>query len=253
MRRTTASRTRRRAFGDAVRAEGSKLWSLPATWLVLGGTLTSTVILSIAFGTNLGDGTSENSRASILDYGVTAVTWTQCGFLLGVIASSSEYINGQIRTSLIAMPDRVRWRLAATLALAPLALGAGLIVVTASVTTILITTRFSLSEVDLGTAARIVLSAAVYLTLMAVLSSALGLLLRRAIPAAAILLMYLLIISPLLQSQNWYFLPDTASYTLWFASVPDTAPSAPVSWLVLFAWTSVFLVPSIVVARRRDT
>lgn len=254
MRRTTASRTRRRAFGDAVRAEGSKLWSLPATWLVLGGTLAFTVILSIAFGTNLGDRATESSGASILDYGVTAVTWTQCGFfLLGVVAASSEYIGGQIRTSLIAMPDRVRWRLAATLALAPLALGAGLVVVTASVTTMLITTPFSMGEVDLGAAARIVLSAAVYLTLMAVLSSALGLLLRRAIPAAAILLMYLLIISPLLQSQNWYFLPDIASYTLWFASVPDTAPSAFVSWLVLLAWTFIFLVPSIVVARRRDT
>jgi hypothetical protein len=79
------------------------------------------------------------------------------------------------------------------------------------------------------------------------------LLIRRAIPAAAILLVYLLILSPLLQGQNWYFLPDIASYTLWFASVPDTAPPVIVSWLVLLAWTLAFLVPSIGIANRRDT
>ncbi|KAA9110719.1 hypothetical protein [Microbacterium rhizomatis] len=249
---TTATRTRGRAFADAVRTEASKLWSLPATWLLLGGTLALTIVLSIAFGTsaNLGPGQTVN----ILDYGVTAVTWTQCGFfLLGVIASTSEYIGGQIRTTLVAIPDRIAWRLAATVALVPFAFVAGFLVVGASITTILLTTGASVTEADLGLAARIITSAAGYLTLMAVLSSALGFLIRRAIPAAAILLVYLLILSPLLQSQNWYFLPDIASYTLWFASIPDTAPPALVSWLVLLAWTLAFLIPSISIANRRDT
>ncbi|UCR88807.1 hypothetical protein [Mycetocola spongiae] len=249
-----ASRTRGRAFALAAGAELSKLISLPATWLVLGGTFVITIVLSIAFGTSVPNGGGGPSGANILDYGVTAVTWTQCGFfLLGVIASSSEYIGGQIRTTLIAIPDRVRWRAAATLALAPLALSAGIIVVLASVTTTLLTARISMTDIDIGTAVRIVLSAAVYLTLMTVLSSALGLLIRRAIPAAAMLLLYLMIISPLLQSQNWYFLPDIASYTLWFASIPSTAPPAVVSWLVLLAWTLAFLLPSIIIATRRDT
>jgi hypothetical protein len=249
---TTDARTRGNAFTDAVRAEASKLWSLPATWLVLGGTLALTIVLSIAFGTsaNLGTGQAVN----ILDYGVTAVTWTQCGFfLLGVIAATSEYIGGQIRTTLVAMPGRIAWRLAATVALVPLAFVGGLLIVVASITTILLTAGVAVTEVDLGLAARIIPSAAGYLTLMAVLSSALGLLIRRAIPAAAILLVYLLILSPLLQGQNWYFLPDIASYTLWFASVPDTAPPVIVSWLVLLAWTLAFLVPSIGIANRRDT
>ncbi len=249
---TAATRTRGRAFADAVRAEASKLWSLPATWLLLGGTLALTIVLSIAFGTsaNLGSGQAVN----ILDYGVTAVTWTQCGFFLfGVIASTSEYIGGQIRTTLVAIPDRIAWRLAATAALVPLAFIGGLLVVVASITAILLTTGIAVTEVDLGLAARIITSAAGYLTLMAVLSSALGLLIRRAIPAAAILLVYLLILSPLLQGQNWYLLPDIASYTLWFASVPDTAPPAIVAWLILVAWTLAFLVPSITIANRRDT
>ena len=116
---TTDFRTPATAFTDAVRAEASKLWSLPATWLVLGGTLALTIVLSIAFGTSANIGPDQT--VNILDYGVTAVTWTQCGFfLLGVIASTSEYIGGQIRTTLIAIPDRITWRLAATAALVPI-------------------------------------------------------------------------------------------------------------------------------------
>ncbi len=249
---TDHTRTRVRAFADAVHAEAAKLSTLPTIWMILGGTLALTVILSIAFGTSANLGTGQN--INILDYGVTAVTWTQCGFfLLGVIASASEYIGGQIRTTLTAIPDRTSWRLAATVALIPLAFTASIVVVVASITTILLTTGFPVTGVDPGLATRIILSAAGYLTLMAVLSSALGLLIRRAIPAAASLLLYLLIISPLLQSQNWYFLPDLASYTLWFASIPDTAPPAAVSWAVLIAWTFAFLIPSIAVTRRRDT
>lgn len=244
-------RSHSRAFADAVRAEGSKLWSLPAIWFVLAGTLALTIILSLAFSANARE---SNAAANALDFGVTAVTWTQCGFfLLGVIAATSEYIGGQIRTTLVAIPDRTAQRLAATVALIPLAFTAAVVTVGTSIATMFLSAGISLAEVDLALMLRIILSAAGYLTLMAVLSSALGFLIRKAIPPAAILLVYLLIISPLLQGQNWYFLPDIASYTLWFATAPDNAPPAIVSWLVLLAWTLAFLVPSIIVARRRDT
>lgn len=174
-------------------------------------------------------------------------------FLFGVIGSTSEYIGGQIRTTLTVIPDRIAWRLAATVALVPLAFVAGLLVVVTSITTTLLTAGVTITEIDVGVAARIILSAACYLALMAVLSAALGLLIRKAIPSAALLLVYLLILSPLLQGQNWYFLPDIASYALWFASIPDTAPPAIVSWTVLFAWTLAFLIPSIICVKQRDT
>lgn len=247
-----STRTRSEAFADAVRAEASKLWSLPASWLVLAGTLALTIVLSIAFGTNAQIGSA--SSATVLDYGVTAVTWTQCGFLLlGVIAATSEYIGGQVRTTLVAIPDRITQRLAAAAALVPLALLAAVVTVIASITTVLLATGTSLEQVHLALALRITLNAAGYLALMALLGSALGFLIRKAIPAAAIPLVHLLVISPLLQGQNWYFLPDIAGYTLWFATVPETAPPAFIAWLTLLAWTLAFLVPSIIDARRRDT
>ena len=82
---------------------------------------------------------------------------------------------------------------------------------------------------------------------------ALGFLIRKAIPTAVILLVYLLIVSPLLQGQSWYWLPDMASYTLWFPTTPADAPDAPIAWLTIIAWTLAFLVPSIIIGRRRDT
>ena len=46
---TTATRTRGREAAQALAAEMSKLVSLPATWLTLGGTLVANLILAIAF------------------------------------------------------------------------------------------------------------------------------------------------------------------------------------------------------------
>lgn len=75
---TTSTRARSSMIAHAVCAEGSKLCSLPAIWMVLGGTLALTIVLSIAFGVNA---TMEpGSGVNILDYGVTPLTWTQVGF-----------------------------------------------------------------------------------------------------------------------------------------------------------------------------
>ncbi len=249
------ARTRGRAFLDAAQAEASKLWSLPAIWLVYAGTLVLTVVFAIAFSANAEFGAGS---VSVLDYGVVAVSWTQVGFfLIGVIASTSEYIGGQVRTTLIAQPDRTAWRLAATLALAPLVFAMAAITVAVSIVTVLVNTGTSLSDIDVLLTLRITLSAAAYLALMAILSSALGIFIRKAIPTAAILLVYLLILSPILspmlQALNLYVLPDIAAYTLWFATVPEAAPPAAIGWLVVGTWTLAFLIASIGVARRRDT
>lgn len=245
------TRTRTRAFIDAIRAESSKLRSLRAIWLLLAGTFALTIVLAVSF--SQGARTAPDS-VNILDYGVVAIGWTQVGFfLVGVIAATSEYIGGQVRTTLIAIPDRIGQRLAATIALIPVVFIAGTVTVIGSITTVLLATGTSLADIDLAVAIRLILSTAAYLALMAVLSSALGFLIRKAIPAAAILLVYLLILSPLLQGYNLYFLPDMASYTLLYATVAETAPPAAVAWLVVFAWPLAFLIPSLVVANKRDT
>lgn len=245
-----STRTRTGAFAHAVRAESAKLRSLPAIWLLLAGTLVLTVILSVAFAVNA---RQNLGPVSVLDFGVVAIGWTQVGFfLLGVIATTSEYIGGQIRTTLVAMPGRITQRLAAVVALIPLALVTAIITVLASITSVLIVTGTPLHQIDPAVTTRVALGAAGYLTLMAILSSGLGFLIRKTVPAAAVLLVYLLIVSPLLQGQNLYWLPDMASYSLWYATAPAGTPAAPIAWLIVIGWTVAVLVPSIITYRRRD-
>lgn len=241
----------------AVRAELSKLRSLPAIWLTLGGTVALTVLLSVLFvrEAQLTSGAGSTADAvGVLDVGVAALGWSQIGFfLLGVISAASEYVGGQIRTTLIAVPDRAVQRLAANSALALLAFPAALITALISVATVAVAGGTRVDELDGAVLARIVVSAAGYLACMAILSAAIGLLIRRTIPAAAVLLVYLVIVSPLLQGQSWYFLPDMASYALWYATVPPDALPAILCWLVVIAWTVAAVIPATVIFVRRDT
>lgn len=245
------------AYLAAARAELSKLWSLPAIWFTLVCTIALTVLLSLLFVreseiTSGGEATAD--AVGVLDFGVAALGWSQIGFfLLGVIAAASEYTGGQIRTTLIAMPDGLVQRLAANTALAITVFAAALLTVTISIAAVLVSSGTPFGELDGRLLARVIFSAAGYLTCMALLSAGVGLLIRKTIPAAAILLVYLLIISPLLQGQNWYFLPDMASYALWYATVPPGAPPAIVCWLVVIAWTVAAVISATVAFIKRDT
>ena len=251
---------RRSAFSTyaaATRAELSKLRSLTAIWYTLAGTIALTVLLSLLFVREAEFTTGPAGTAdavNVLDFGVVALGWSQVGFfLLGVIAATSEYIGGQIRTTLIAVPNRIIQRLAANTALSIMVFAAALLTVVISIGTVLVASGTVIGDLDVALVARIVFSAAGYLTCLALLSAAVGLLIRKTIPAAAILLVYLLIVSPLLQGQNWYFLPDMASYALWYVTIPDAAPPAIVCWLIVVAWTLAAAVPATLRFARRDT
>ena len=238
------------SYVAAFRAELSKLSSLPAVWLTLAGTVALTILLSFLFAS---EAAAAVASVGILDFGVAALGWSQIGFfLLGVIAAASEYVGGQIRTTLVAVPDRGLQRLAANSALALLSFSAALITVLAGIGTVTVASGTRFEELDGAVLARIVLSAAGYLACMTTLSAAIGLQMRRTIPAAAVLLVYLLIVSPLLQGQNWYFLPDMASYVLWYPTVPPGAPPAILCWLVVLAWTVAAVSSATIVFMRRD-
>lgn len=246
-----SSRTAVATFVDATRAELSKIVTLPATWLTIGGTAVLSAVLSLFFASQAGDG---SQAMGSLDVAMAALPYSQAGlFVLGVIVACSEYVGGQVRRTLIAMPHRVAQRLAAVVALVIVAVPAALVVIAASLlTTVAVLgdgAAFPGAPVVSGT----ILSATVYLACMVVLSSALGSLTRRALPAAGALVLYLVVVSPMLLGQPVAFaLPDIAGYTLWFSDPPAGAPPAPVAWLTVLAWTLAALVPSIVAFRRRD-
>ncbi len=162
-------------------AEIRKLLTLPAIRTTTALTLLATLLL-----------------AATRQDGNRVLQTVQVGFLLlGVFATTHEFQAGsQIRTTLLATPRRLL--LAAAKASALVA-----VTVPVAVTVALVATG------DPGKAP----AAAVYLTLTSLLAAAVGLLLRHAIPAVAVLLPVYLIAAPILRARSenaaaW--LPDTA-------------------------------------------
>lgn len=235
-------------FEAAVRAELSKLLSLPAAWLTLAATAVVAGGLAVPFS---GRGAQEVALVTPLDVAMTPMTYAHGGFfVLGIVTAGSEY-SGQLRTTLLAEPRRFTQRLAATAALVPVAFVAGLIVTAAGVAV----TALRLGGVfaDPAALARVVCACAAYLAFAAVLGSAVAVLLRRTLPAAALVLSYLVVVSPLLIEQPWrYRLPDLAAFTLWFPTSLAGAPSAPVAWATVAAWTLAAFMASLGAFRRRD-
>ena len=252
--KTTRKTKFKRTFWHSVYAEISKLWSLPFIWVVLIGTLGITITFALIFSINA-RGSFSGEATEVISLGLTPMTYTQAGiFVFGVIASCSEYIGGQVGTTLTAIPNRIEQRLAATVALIPFAFISAILVNIISVMITYIMFGSGNADFDIWLNLHMIFNSAVYLTLMTILSSAIGTMVRKSIPVVGGVFLYLFVISPLLLGQAFsFYLPDIASYTLWFPNAPEEAPPAIVAWILLIGWTLAFLIASIVIAKRRDS
>ncbi|WP_030455355.1 ABC transporter permease [Herbidospora cretacea] len=164
-----------------IRAELSKLVTLPATWTTLGATLAANVLLTF-----------------VIAVGDAPVAYSRAGFIvLGVLATCSEYTGGQIRTTLTVMPRRVRQLAAKHAALAVVTLPAALVVALSGPLIILAV---------LGTPVGVwqVAEVTAYLTLLTLLSAAVGVLLRHTLAGVALLLGCLFVAAPFVHE----YLPD---------------------------------------------
>jgi hypothetical protein len=230
-------RTRANVLSDALLAELSKLRTLPATWLTLCGTVAFAALLAFFFASQALESRAGNLNS--LDIGMSALPYAQAGlFVFGVIAACSEFIGGQIESTLTVIPNRGVQGVAATFALVTIALPAALVTV---LTIIGVTALVLGKQSDFPmpeTTVRIIVSAVVYLVLMVIFSAAVGSITRRALPAAGALVLYLFVASTLILRQPFsVYLPDIAGYTLWFTIAPDNAPSTPVAWTIILGWT----------------
>jgi ABC-2 type transport system permease protein len=179
-------------FADALRSEWTKLRSVRSTvW-----TLAVTVVLGVGLGALISaaaaHGYANSSVASKLSWDPTAISLDGIGIatlaiaVLGVLFISSEYSSGMIRTSLTAVPRRGRLLAAKALILAAVTFVVG------EVTSF---TAFFAGQALIGGraphaalgdpgVARAVVGAGLALTALAVLSVAMGAVLRH--PAAGI-------------------------------------------------------------------
>jgi hypothetical protein len=156
-------------IADAYRAEISKLFTLPgfgvtalAAWIVAAGLAAVPPADPIAY--------------------------AQAAFVvLGILAVTSEYSGGQVRTSLLGVPRRVELMTAKALALTSAS-------VPAAAVSVLVARLVKPAAVSSGAAPAIA-----YLALVALLSAAVAVLTRRTLPALTLVLGWFFIAAPLLR------------------------------------------------------
>lgn len=236
----------------AITAELSKLCSLPITWITLGGTFIVNLVLAFAFSNAALQGIV--SINSTLEIGLASVSYAQAGFMVfGILIVCSEYIGGQIRTTLTAMPRRGFQLFAALLALTIVLIPAAFVV---SVSGLLLTQTLYggvAAPIVWGNVVTSLLGVTVYLTLTSLISAAIGILLRRILPAIAIVLGYYFIAGPLIRDYASFanFLPDTAGVVLWFP--PSNHVLTPMQGgILLVAWTLFAISIAAILYRKRD-
>jgi len=186
-------------FGDALRSEWTKLRSVRSTFWAL----TATVVLGIGLGAAISaaaaHGYAKSSASGKLSWDPTAVSLDGMGIatlaiaVLGVLCISSEYSSGMISTSLIAVPKRGRVLAAKSLVFAAVTFVVGEVTSFAAffVGQALISGHAPQAALGDPGVARAVVGAGLALTALAVLSVAVGTVLRH--PAAAIACMIALL------------------------------------------------------------
>ncbi len=259
----TAGAAGRVTLPRAARSEWVKLRTLRSTWAILLAAAVSMVAIGAVIGYNTGkkfvglasedsapSGGLQGAKLAMLLIGV-----------LGVLVVTGEYGTGMIRSTMAAVPRRVPVLLAKSGVLAVLAL---VTMVPAALATYAAAQGF-LAHYGHGTSLtapgvlRVVLGTGLYLTLVALLGSAIGWLVRSTAGGistfAGLLLVVPLIVGLLpgsISTSLGRYLPSSAG-DAFTASVakPDTlSPWAGLA--VLVAWVLVALAAAAVSLRRRD-
>jgi ABC-2 type transport system permease protein len=260
--RTAVETDGRVTFGGLVRSEWIKFRSLRSSWYTLAAAAAAMVVLGLTIGYEIG------RNPVNLDVEDTVASATLQGYalaqlfigVLGALFVSGEYGTGMIRSSLVAAPRRTPVLLAKLVVFGTVAL---VTMVVASVVAFL-GGEAVLSHYGMGfslgdpTALRVTLGTGVYLTLVGLLGSAFGWLVRHTAGAISALL-GLLLIAPVIFGNflgTWgkdvaKFLPNGGESFIHSYTAPLTlAPWAGLA--VTVAWVVVLTVVAAVRLRRRD-
>jgi ABC-2 type transport system permease protein len=243
----------------ALHAEWIKATTLWSTRLSLLGYVLATAGISI--GVVAAVGPAEAAQPGY-DAGTIAFYGLNFGhvavIVLAVLLTAGEYGRRTIHPSLLAVPRR------GVFLAAKLAVGTGLVLATATVTSgvTLVTTQALLGRAGLPLTApgmlRSTVAAALYPTLLAVFCMAVGLLLRDQAGTLSFLVPFFFLVSPLLElvpglRRVAVFLPDRAGeIAVRLHSRPIDVFGPLVGLAVLAAWSGAAVVLAWWVLRRRD-
>lgn len=233
-----------------VSAELHKLRTLPTAVLTAIGTVLSGAVIAAILNGSAAGADAPASATTVVRQGVPLI---QVGLiLLGILPAAHEYAGSQIRTTLIAVPNRLVLTMGKTLA----ALATATLTATAAVgASVLIAWAGlhaqdveRLTDADVLTAA----GAVVYLVLIALLSHAVALLVRALVATLVGMLSLVLIVSPLLSglTEHARWLPDQAGAQLYGGT--DTVLGPTTGALVLLTWVIAVATTGTVSLVRRD-
>ena len=251
---------------DLVAAEWIKLRSLRSTYfMLLAAVVTALAIGMLVCNVDASQATDSGPAHHVhmdpLADSLVGFALAQLVFAaLGVLAMTGEYSSGLIRTTLAAVPAR-------RAILAAKATVVGLVALTVGLGTALavfLAGQCILSPQHLGIslghpgAARAVIAAGLFLSAVALTGLALGVLIRSAAGALAVLVAVLFVIPEFLNgTSQWIIdiadvLPANAIRRLVSLQALPHAPSMTESVIVIIAYPVVALAAAAVVLRRRD-
>lgn len=245
-----------RTLTRILRAELDKFMTLPSVWLTLGGTFLLNFGITAAY-VSLGLQAAEGTQP-ILNLGLSSMRYLQAGFMiLGILAACSEYSGGQIRTTLTAMPWRGLQFITKHMALTMITIPAALLMIASSVLYTWFRMRDTAAGFDTAPMIGVLAGATGYLTLTALLSAAVGALIRRTTRALVVLLGYYFVVSPMTENSRFQFkniLPETAGSYMYLAPSSEGPNSlTPLQGTgILMVWALIFIAVAVVFYRKRD-
>lgn len=253
-----------------VAAEWTKLWSVRATWWSLAGALGLMILYTVSIGFDMSqppERADEMARADLIltagEAALGGLTGVQFVVLaLGVLAVTTEYSTGSIRSTLQWDPRRSHLVLAKTLVLAPVTLVAGSVIgLVGGVLGYLTAGEYGAFDAanDLADVARI----GVYCAAVTTLAVGLSLLLRSTAGVLTTLFMLLLLAPMLLQATGLdamgtvaEYLPGSAGMQFLGAAgsigMSDLPYGRSAGLAILSVWAVAALAAGYAVLRRRD-
>jgi ABC-2 type transport system permease protein len=246
-----------------ITAEWIKFRTLRSSWAVLGAALIGMVIIALIVGYNTRR-LSPNLQPDDLAPSATLQGYYLGQLLigaLGVLFVSGEYSTGMIRSTLAAVPRRlpVLWaKLIVFISLIAVSMTAISVVAFLCAQAVIGHSRTGFSLSDPGVL-RVVIGTGVYLTLVGVLGSALGWIVRST-PGALVAYFATVLVLPVLFGTvlgSWgkhvaQFMPSTAGASF-STSIHESPSLSPWTGLgVLIAWVALAVAIAAVQLRRRD-
>ncbi len=240
------------SWHGVMRAEMTKILTDPVTWRALAWALVVNVALYALAASNLRLATSSGPPAPLWRIAPLMFAPVYVFLVIPVYAAAGEYVSGQMRISLAAVPDR-RLLAAGKLAAAGLLVVPGALLAVGPGRVIL-----ALSQgLGLTAAAADVVRWTVAYSLMAAVAYSLGVLLRNRVTPLAILIMVPLMVSTGILPADWLgvikLMPDQLSMNIAGAPYNESVAMHPPAALgIMLIWAAVMLIAQAAGVLRRD-